>query len=73
MYCCKLFIAGQIRKTAAALSAVVFLLLLTGCCAVESNARQDGASKRPARKRASEYSRIPGNYPATWQTSTVGN
>ena len=82
MCCFKLFTAGQTIKTAAALSAVVFLLCVAGCCA--NNApEKDGKSapmrasgetrKRPARKRASEYSRIPGNYPAGWQTSTVGN
>ncbi len=72
MYCFKFFIAGRIRKTAAALAAVVFLFLLTGCNSAAVN-QPEGVNKRPVRKRASDYSRIPGNYPASWQTSTVGS
>ena len=79
MCCFKLFIAGRTIKTAAALSAVVFLFCTTGCQMVD---RPDKSGKthitgkdrkRPVRKRAGEYSRIPGNYPANWQTSYIGN
>jgi hypothetical protein len=73
MYCFKLSIAGRIRKTAAALSAVVFLFLLAGCCSADCTAGKECKNKRPIRKRASDYSRIPGNYPANWQTTAVGH
>ena len=81
MYCLKFFTAGQKIKTAAALSAVVFLFCIGGCCASNTpgaeKSDQSGLSskgiKRLHRKRVGEYSRIPGNYPAGWQTMTVGN
>jgi hypothetical protein len=79
-------IAGKIRITAA-LAAVFFLLTATsGCChyddkaAPERNNRyqrqektlQPSKNKRVRRKRAGDYSKIPGNYPANWQHSTIG-
>ena len=79
-------IAGTIRITAA-LAAVFFLLTATsGCChcgekaAPNRNSRyqrqektsQPGKSNRIRRKRAGDYSKIPGNYPANWQHSTTG-
>ena len=82
MYCFKLFTAGQTIKTAVELSAVVFLLCTAGCCTSscpDKGTKSDKMSvsekvrTRPVRKRSNEYSRIPGNYPAGWQTSTIGN
>ena len=65
--------------TAAALTAVVFLFCLTGCCNAAADSGKpisvsgENQRKKSVRKRAHEYSRIPGNYPAGWQTMTVGN
>ena len=79
MCCYKNLIAGRTIKTAAALTAVVFLFCMAGCCnnTANENLREDVSSKKvrkkPVRKRASDYSRIPGNYPAGWQTMSVGN
>ena len=72
-------------KTTAVLSAVVFLLSVMGCRShfsddhrsrpeIRQNSPGEKSNRqRPVRKRAYEYSRIPRNYPATWQTSTIGN
>ena len=81
MCCFKFFIAGQTIKTAAALPAVVFLLCSAGCSSVDkdccsekrSHIQQAEKSRRPARRRAADYSHIPGNYPANWQRATIGN
>lgn len=65
---------GRAAKTMALLSAVVFLLyMLSGCSSFSEDGENKTAPRRPARKRAYEYSRIPANYPASWQMSTVGN
>ena len=72
--------ARLILKTTAAVCAVVFLLLSGGCCTNsddESVKKSDPAvqkiNKRRLRKRSSDYSRLPGNYPAAWQTKTAGH
>ena len=65
---------GRAAKTMALLSAVVFLLyVLPGCSSFADAEDSKSAPRRPARKRAYEYSRIPANYPAAWQISTIGN
>ena len=80
------FTVIRTKRTTAVLSAVV--LLLTGCFAAGCHHSPEPPGKRevalkencpaprknkPIRRRAKDYSRLPGNYPATWQTSTIGN
>ena len=78
--------AGTIKATAF-LTAVVFLLIQTGChstahhrvperhknISVPKPGKPAPGSKKIRRSRAGEYSRIPGNYPASWQTRTIGH
>jgi len=74
------YFIAQTIKTTALLSAVVFLLFATGCSSTDHRTASESYQrnqptvhrKRPVRKRASDYSRLPNNYPASWQTSTVG-
>jgi len=61
--------------TTAAVGVVVFLLVLlaSGCESMGAVAEQP-ASGAPARRqrRVDRYSKIPSNYPASWQTATGG-
>ncbi len=80
------FTVIRTKRTTAVLSAVVLLLtgiVAAGCrhhpdhpgkhgSAFKEN-RQMPRKNKPIRRRAKDYSRLPGNYPATWQTSTIGN
>jgi hypothetical protein len=75
-------------KATAVITAVVFLLLGAGCHHGKSHThhresfepnkdvhrrqQDDRTQPRKQRRRARDYSRLPGNYPADWQRSTIG-
>ena len=63
--------------TTAAVGVVVFLLvLLAGGCESAASApadRPDAEQGGRRHRRVERYSKIPSNYPATWQTETVGH
>lgn len=62
--------------TTAAVGVVVFLLVLlaAGCESAPAPADRPDAEQGVRRhRRVERYSKIPSNYPATWQTETVGH
>ena len=62
--------------TTAAVGVVVFLLVLLagGCESAPAPADRTDAEQGGRRhRRVERYSKIPSNYPATWQTDTVGH